>query len=313
MKRNKFNMLKMTILTLGLAAASTFGHTQADASTIYEIKKGDTLYSLAKERNITVSQLMQVNNLSSTTIYMGKNLMLPTIITIKKGDTLYRLAKQYDTTVSQLKHINQLKSDMIYAGEQLIIPTTVIVKKGDTLYRIAKNYGLTVHELKAVNGLTSDIIFIGQKLIVAKNGNMKSVPGRYDASKVKVKVTVEHGFTFDAEEPRRFIVQYKENGSYFSRIEVLDSNASLIDVKQNSIEYLKGNKIMEHQTNNINYPFYKDAKFFLHGSNSKTQTNIVVKEIDGKLIRFTIHYLNKEESEGITPHMIDILHTTKVK
>jgi LysM repeat protein len=313
MKSNKFNMLKIAILTLGLASASTFGHTQAVASTIYEIKKGDTLFSLAKESDITVSQLMQLNNLTSTTIYVGENLMLPNTITIKKGDTLYSLAKKYDTTVSQLKHINQLKSNSIYAGEKLIIPTTVIVKKGDTLYRISKNYGLTVSELKAVNGLTSNIIWKGQKLIVAKNGDMESVPGSYDASKVKVEVTVKDGYTFDAEEPRKFIVQYIKNDSYFSRIEVLDSNANLIDVKENSIALLKGNKITEHETNTINYPFYQDAKFFLHGSNSKTQTNIVVKEIDGKLIRFTIHYLNKEESEGITPHMIDILDTTKVK
>ncbi|MFC0271725.1 LysM peptidoglycan-binding domain-containing protein [Metabacillus herbersteinensis] len=313
MKRNMFNVLKISILTLGLASASTFGDTQSDASTIYEIKKGETLYSLAKESNLTVSQLMQLNNLTSTTIYAGENLMIPNTITIKKGDTLYSLAKKYDTTVSQLKHINQLNSTIIYAGKKLIIPTTVIVKKGDTLYRIAKNYGLTVPELKEINGLESTIIFAGQKLIVAKNGNMESLPGSYDASKVKVEVSVKDGFTFDAEEPRKFIVQYKQDGSYFSRIEVLDSNANLIDVKENSIASLKGNKITEHQLNNINYPFYKDAKFFLHGSNSKTQTNIVVKELDGKLIRFTIHYLNKEESEGITPHMIDILHTTKLK
>lgn len=311
MKKNKFKMLKIAILTLGLASAATFGHSQADASTIYEIKKGDTLFSLAKENHVTVSQLMQLNNLTSFTIYAGEDLILPKTITIKKGDTLYSLAKKYDTTVSQLKHINQLKSTMIYAGEKLIIPTTVIVKKGDTLYRIAKNYGLTVHELKSVNGLTSDLIFIGQELIVAKNGDMDT--GSYDASKVKVEVTAKDGFTFDAEEPRKFIVQYTKNDAYFSRIEVLDSNANLKDVKQNSVAYLKGNKITEYDTNEINYPFYKDAEFFLHGSNSKTQTNIVVKEIDGKLIRFTIHYLNKEESEGITPHMIDILDTTKVK
>jgi peptidoglycan endopeptidase LytE len=313
MKNNKFKLLRIAVLTLGLASAATFGHTQADASTIYEIKKGDTLYSLAKASHLSISQFMQVNNLTSTTITIGERLIIPTTITIKKDDTLYSLAKKYDTTVSQLKHINQLTSNTIYTGKKLILPTNVIVKKGDTLSRIAKNYGLTVDELKAINSLTSNTILIGQKLIVAKNGKLEPVDENYDASKVSVKVTVKDGFTFDAEEPRRFIVQYTKNDSYFSRIEVLDAKANMVDVKENSIAYLKGNKITEYSTIRISHPFYQNAEFFLHGTNSKTQTNIVVKEIDGKLIRFTIHYLNEEASEGITPHMINILNTTKVK
>jgi hypothetical protein len=144
-------------------------------------------------------------------------------------------------------------------------------------------------------------------------GDLTPKPSNYDASKVNVTVTVKKNFTFDAEEPRRFILQYTKNPSYFSRIEVLDSKANVRDVKKNSMDILKGNKITEHQPNSTNHPFYTNAEFFLHGSNNKTQTNIVVKKIDGKLLRFTIYYLNKEESEGITPHMIDILLTTKAK
>ncbi|MGM7722672.1 LysM peptidoglycan-binding domain-containing protein [Metabacillus sp. Hm71] len=313
MEKKKFHFLKIAAIMLGLATVSVFGHTHAAASTIYKITKGDTLYSLASENDVSVSQLMQLNNLTSPIIYAGQYLMLPTTITIKKGDTLFSLAKKYNTSVSQLKSINHLSSTMIYAGEKLIIPTTVIVKKGDTLYRIAKNYGLTVDELKAINGLTSTTIKIGQKLIVAKYGGVTTAPDHYDPEKVKVEVTVTDHFTFHAEEPRRFIVQYTKNDGYFSRIEVLNANANLNEIKKNSMAYLKGNKITDYSTDRIAHPFYKNAEFFLHGTNSKTQTNIVVKEVDGKLIRFTIHYLNKEESEGITPHMIDILNTIRVR
>lgn len=307
MKKNKFNLLKIAVLTLGISTA--FGHIQGEASTTYEVKKGDTLYRIAKNHHLTVSQLMQLNNLSSTTIYVGDKLSLSPTITIQKGDTLYSLAKKYRTTVSYLKMINHLTSDTIYAGQKLVVPSYVIVKKGDTLYRIAKNFGLTVQELKSLNGLTSDTIYVGQTLTVLKNKALEP----YDAEKVKVEVNTKKGFTFASEEPRRFVLQYTNDDSYFARIEVLDSTANINDVKRNSMDYLKGNKVSEHQTNHSYHPFYRDAAFFLHGSNSKTQTNIVVKEIDGKLVRFTIHYLNKEESEGIVPTMIDILHTTKLK
>jgi hypothetical protein len=59
------------------------------------------------------------------------------------------------------------------------------------------------------------------------------------------------------------------------------------------------------------HPFYKGAVFYYHASNSKVSQNLVVKKFDGKLVKFTIHFANKEESEGITPYMIDILSTAK--
>ncbi|HWO95269.1 MAG TPA: LysM peptidoglycan-binding domain-containing protein [Bacillus sp. (in: firmicutes)] len=307
MKKNKFNLLKIAALTLGLSAA--FGHIQGEAATTYEVKKGDTLYRIAKNNHLTVSQLMQLNNLSSTTIYIGDKLFLSPAITIQKGDTLYSLAKKYHTTISYLKMINHLTSDTIYAGQKLVVPSHITVKKGDTLYRIAKNFGLTVQELKSLNGLTSDTIYAGQTLTVLKNKALEP----YDAEKIKVEVNTKKGFTFASEEPRKFVLQYTNDDSYFTRIEVLDSKATTNDVKRNSMDYLKGNKISEYETDHSYHPFYSNAAFFLHGSNSQTQTNIVVKEMDGKLVRFTIHYLNKEESEGIVPTMVDILHTTKLK
>ena len=43
---------------------------------IYIVKRGDTLYSIARDNNITVSELKQLNNLSNNTIYIGQQLLL---------------------------------------------------------------------------------------------------------------------------------------------------------------------------------------------------------------------------------------------
>lgn len=309
MKKTK-GFIKIAVLTLGLTGI--WGAFGAEASTPYTIKKGDTLYRIAKENDMTVSQLKQLNNLSSSLIYPGNTLNIPTQVTIKKGDTLYGLSRKHKTTVSQLKFLNQLSSNTIYVGDKLIIPTTVTVKKGDTLYSIAKNYGLTVKELKAQNYLTSNMIKVGQILNVSQAGASSSIPTSYDANDIKINISPKSGFTFDAEEPRRFILSYEINGSYFSRVEVLDAKANISEVKENSKTYLKDYTITEHPTKTSSHPFYRDAEFFLHGTSNKTQVNIVMKKVDGVWVRMTIHYLNKEESEGITPKMIEALQTIKV-
>ncbi|UGB30001.1 hypothetical protein [Metabacillus sp. B2-18] len=94
-----------------------------------------------------------------------------------------------------------------------------------------------------------------------------------------MNVTPTKGFTFDAEEPRKFILQSTNKEEYFSRLEVLDSNVNLEEIKTNSMMYLNGNKVTEYDPKATSHPFYHDALLYLHGYNNKTQTTIVVKEI----------------------------------
>lgn len=180
------------------------------------------------------------------------------------------------------------------------------IKKGDTLYSIAQKYHTSVDALKKLNGLRSNTIYVGSTLFIKKDSS-------YDAMKVSISLKPKTGYSFDKEEPGKFILQYKKNGNYFARIEVLDSKAKITDVKKNSITYLGSTgKVVEYSTKQ-GIPLYEHASFFLHAHNSKYQQNVIVKKVDGKLIRFTIHFENKEGSEGITPQMIEMLQTIKVK
>ena len=47
----------------------------------YTVKKGDSLYSIAKSFDTTVSEIMSFNNLSSTVLSIGQVLKIPTMET----------------------------------------------------------------------------------------------------------------------------------------------------------------------------------------------------------------------------------------
>ncbi|WP_180954292.1 LysM peptidoglycan-binding domain-containing protein [Bacillus sp. M6-12] len=230
---------------------------------------------------------------------------------IQKGDTLYNIAKRYNTTVTALREFNNLGSNLIIAGKTLKIGTIITVKKGDTLYNIARSNGMSVSELKKINNLKTDRITPGQKLFLTKAA--KPAGSSYDASKAAVSLKVKSGYSFGKEEPGKYILQYKKDGTYFARIEVLDAKANISAVKKNAAEYLKSTgKVIEIKNQNY-HPFYRNAEFYLHASGSKASQNVVVKRVNGKLVKFTIHFANKEESEGITPYIIEMLQTTTVK
>ncbi|MGR3766193.1 hypothetical protein [Rossellomorea sp. NS-SX7] len=93
---------------------------------------------------------------------------------------------------------------------------------------------------------------------------------------------------------------------------MIDYGAEIGSLKKQAQEQL-GNlgKVTELPTEN-SLPFYKGAKFLLHAHNSEVQTTIAVKEVDGVLLKFTIHYRNAEESEGIVPGMLKMLNTIEI-
>ena len=95
---------------------------------IYEVKKGDTLYSIARENNISVNELKRINNLTTTNLSIGQQLIIPTSnyieYTIQRGDTLYSIAGRYRTTPQIIRELNRLDSDLLRINQVLLLPKT---------------------------------------------------------------------------------------------------------------------------------------------------------------------------------------------
>ncbi|MBQ6495231.1 MAG: LysM peptidoglycan-binding domain-containing protein [Bacilli bacterium] len=168
----------------------------------YTVKKGDSLYSIAKKYDTTVNELISINKLKNTNLSIGQKLQIPETYnnensitlpnyinyTVKKGDTLYSIAKKYNITPDTIIKDNSLQSNTLSIGQNLKIRTTTqiveecfgeeyippkeettityIVKKGDTLYSIAKKYNTTVESIKNKNNLKTNSLTIGQQLII---------------------------------------------------------------------------------------------------------------------------------------------------
>ena len=161
-------------------------------SEIYIVKKGDTLYSIANNYNITVAELKKINNLANNTISIGQKLYIKNdtnenitdtedFYTVQKGDTLYSISKKFNISVEEIKKINNLKSNTLSIGQKLNLNGNLpdnetneieydnyTVQKGDSLWSIAQKYNITVNELINLNELENTILQIGQNLKVPK-------------------------------------------------------------------------------------------------------------------------------------------------
>ena len=102
---------------------------------VYTVKKGDSLWSISQKYNISVKELIELNNLNNLTLQINQKLKVPKIITIEPEEN--------DTEI-------------------------YIVEKNDTLWSISRKFNISVNELKELNNLTNNLLSIGQELKIKR-------------------------------------------------------------------------------------------------------------------------------------------------
>ena len=102
----------------------------------YRVRRGDSLWGIARRHSMTVDELKAANGLSSSLLREGQEL----VIRPAGGPVQVAAAEQEDVSYR--------------------------VKRGDSLWGIARRHSLTVDELKAANGLSSSFLREGQQLVI---------------------------------------------------------------------------------------------------------------------------------------------------
>ena len=105
--------------------------TYSYASLVYYVKKGDTLFSIAKKYHLKVDTLKQLNNLSDNHIKVKQKLYIRKLHStktqkkkvvyhkVKKGETLWRIAYKYHLPFqkimiwNKIKHVGDLKTGQV--------------------------------------------------------------------------------------------------------------------------------------------------------------------------------------------------------
>lgn len=144
----------------------------------YKIKKGDTLYSIAKKYTKDdlanwISEIKRMNNLKSDLIREGQELILPINVNIKPP------------------HLQQVKTPKSYFinKQEYQQGGQHTVQNGETLWGLSQLYNISVDELKALNNLHNNIILPGQSLRLKEvSVGSNNTPIEFETQKSKSKV-----------------------------------------------------------------------------------------------------------------------------
>lgn len=117
-------MKKHIVALTAIAALSVGTAGQASASSVHTVEKGDTLWSISQENNVSVENIQVWNDLETTIIYPSQQLQIGEssgTYTVVSGDTIYGIAIQHGMSVTELMTSNQLIDDIIHPGDKLVV------------------------------------------------------------------------------------------------------------------------------------------------------------------------------------------------
>lgn len=170
--------------------------TAAPALQTYTIQSGETLFSIARRFNTSVSAIMTANRIADPArVFAGQVIFVPgasapatpppaaeppsaplASYTVQRGDTFANIARKFNIPLASLIAVNPgIDHSRIFAGQALNLPAsssppaarTYVVQAGDTLRQIAERFGTTTDVLQSLNGLAdANRIFVGQTLVV---------------------------------------------------------------------------------------------------------------------------------------------------
>lgn len=133
--------------------------------SVYEVKKNESLNDIAKKLNISLEELISLNN-NVNTIKQGQLIIIPNenqynTYVVKKGDNLYNIAKRYNVDEKTIELLNGLKeNEYIYPGQKLLIPkdNVYVTKENDSVKKLLDN-GITLDNLYNIYLQKDQIIF----------------------------------------------------------------------------------------------------------------------------------------------------------
>ena len=133
--------------------------------SVYEVKKNESLNDIANKLNISLEELVGLNN-NVNTIKQGQLIIIPNgnqynTYVVKKGDNLYNIAKRYNVEEKTIELLNGLKeNEYIYPGQKLLIPkdNVYITKENDSVKKLLDS-GIELDNLYNIYLQKDQIIF----------------------------------------------------------------------------------------------------------------------------------------------------------
>lgn len=245
----KYLLLPVILLFSSWILAQQYEVVNGKKMIAHEVVKGNTLFSIAKQYNVNMSDILNANPEAEKGIKLGQKLYIP--------------LPETKEVVQPKTPEKQVRNDNPFEGS-LRLNKYHIVTKSETLYSISKEYGVNTYDIIKLNPGIENGILIGQKIIIPdadnQSPNSNSVDIIYYDTVIKHKVLKSETLYSIS---KRYMVTQKAIASYNGlKDNNLQPNDTLLiplekenfeDVKTRKVPDIKENIVVKAPTNEFVY------------------------------------------------------------
>jgi len=134
----------------------THGKRHAMAAK-HRVKRGETLYSLARQHGVSMKELKRANHLKGDRLSAGLTLRIP-----RRGRAA---GHSKDRLAASMPEVSG-KTGSVMVADTPAKPSMHVVQGGETLYSLARTYGMGLSDFKKLNHIKGNRIKVGQELVV---------------------------------------------------------------------------------------------------------------------------------------------------
>lgn len=162
----------------------------AASSTVHTVKQGESLYSISKQYNTTVSDIMVLNGMSSSALKAGDKLKIPqagsnsSAATEKAGSDILQNA----TAAAPSDPVKQKEENIAIINGERYRTEKYVVQRRETLYSISQKFNTSIDNILACNpGIKS--LSKGDILNIPMTKEVIKVVDEYRAANQPITVT----------------------------------------------------------------------------------------------------------------------------
>jgi len=277
------NLIVLTFILIGQTALAhktdSIGIKVKNGKTyvIHKVEKGDGLYSLSKQYNISLKSIIEENPGSDKVIAIDQLIWIPTG---KVAVMEEKVVKDYFSNAGNIKDNPRIQDNADETTEVSTFAKYHKVISGQTLYSISVLYNTSVEMIKTLNGLKNNELSEGQRLLVQDGKAVKTevlkaddvVETDYENMKKEMDKNYEDvGFKSDVETKVK-----KEPDGYTIKIEKL-VEYNIEKIEETGTCFIGADKIQSDK--NLALHFNAPIGTVVMVTNPQTKSTVFIKVI----------------------------------
>ena len=134
----------------------------------HTVKPKEYLGVIAKQYEVTVEEIKELNGLNSNNLQIGQVLKIPAKGAAVQNEAPVIASKPIESKPAESKPVENKPTAVVSTPAPSKTDPTFehVVAANETIYSIAQKYQLTTYQLKTFNNLTSNDLTVGKKLII---------------------------------------------------------------------------------------------------------------------------------------------------